>query len=73
MSKKYYVVSEEELDKVESTAFAAGVLFCGDAGPDYDYDRFRSEDDTNISMVAATARPVVEDIAGNWVEVKNDR
>ena len=63
MSEKYYVVSEEELDRLHSTAFAEGVVFCGEENGDdstYDYERFKSDDNSNLSMAACRAREVPE-------------
>ncbi len=53
---KYYVVSEEELERLHSVAFAEGVMFCGEEGPDYDYERFKTDDNSNLSMAACRAR-----------------
>ena len=60
-TERYFVVSESELERLHSVAFSEGVVFCGEENGDdgtYDYERFKSEDNSNLSMDACCARPV---------------
>lgn len=55
---KYYIVNEDELERLHGVGFSEGVLFCGRQGPDYDYQRFESEDNGDLAMGACRAREV---------------